>query len=224
MANKALRAKALTLRSEGKSYSEIKNLLGTPKGTLSYWLKDMPLSQERILELGPKSERRIERYRETRRKQKEARLATARALTKKTLFPFSKRDILVAGYFLYWGEGSKSNPAEVGIANTDPAVIKMFIEWMETCFSVPKEKMLVRVHLYSDMNEEEELRYWQKITGVSRKNFKKSYIKESTRAGLSYKGLYGHGTCNIRINNVLLRNRIIEGIKLLQEKFGMSGA
>jgi hypothetical protein len=56
------------------SYSQIKQAIGVSKSTLSGWLKDYPLSKERIDELRGKSERRIERYRETMRKKREKRL------------------------------------------------------------------------------------------------------------------------------------------------------
>ncbi len=45
------REKAIELRKKGMSYSQIREKLGTPKSTLSNWLKDHPLSKERIREL-----------------------------------------------------------------------------------------------------------------------------------------------------------------------------
>jgi len=45
------REKAIALRKQEMSYSQIKKVLGVSKSTLSYWLKDFPLSKERVEEL-----------------------------------------------------------------------------------------------------------------------------------------------------------------------------
>ena len=50
--NSQLREKAINLRlKEELSYSEIQKRLHVSKSTLSYWLKDYPLTEEKILEL-----------------------------------------------------------------------------------------------------------------------------------------------------------------------------
>ena len=43
--------KALTLRKQGMSYGQIKKILKISKSTLSDWLKNYPLTEERIREL-----------------------------------------------------------------------------------------------------------------------------------------------------------------------------
>ena len=65
-----LREKAVKLRTERElSYSEIKKRLGVSKSTLSYWLKDFPLSEEKIVQLKrlgwKKGEASRERFRNT---------------------------------------------------------------------------------------------------------------------------------------------------------------
>jgi transposase len=70
--NSKLREKVVSLRvNENLSYSEIQKRFTIPKSTLSYWLKDIPLSEERvdILRLSgrKKAEAKIEKFRETMR-------------------------------------------------------------------------------------------------------------------------------------------------------------
>ncbi len=47
-----LKSKTISLRKQGKSIREIESLLGIPRSTLSYWLKNVKLtkSQYKILE------------------------------------------------------------------------------------------------------------------------------------------------------------------------------
>ena len=87
------REKARTLRKQGKSYSEIKAILGVGKSTLSAWLNDMPLLPEQLRQLRDLNPRRIENYRETRRKQREARFALAYDKAKEDIGRLSKREI-----------------------------------------------------------------------------------------------------------------------------------
>src|SRR3989338_6134106 len=108
MAPRKDREKALQLRKSGWSYAQIKEKLSVSKGTLSVWLRDYPLSRERINELRGKSEKRIERYRDTMRQKKEKRLAQVYRERASAILPLSRRDLYLAGLFLYWGEGSKS--------------------------------------------------------------------------------------------------------------------
>jgi len=100
------REKAIQLRLKDKSYSQIKAELGISKSTLSGWLRNYPLSEERIRELRDHSSQRIERFRETMRKKHEVRLRAVYEEQKKVLLPLTKREFFIAGLFLYWGEGS----------------------------------------------------------------------------------------------------------------------
>ncbi|MBU4480119.1 hypothetical protein KKG48_01590, partial [Patescibacteria group bacterium] len=99
---------AIKLRKKGKSYSQIKEIVDVGKGTLSEWLKDLPLSREQLVNLRDKNPKRIENYRNTCRKRREDILEKAYNKAKYDIGKFSKRDLFIAGLFLYWGEGTKT--------------------------------------------------------------------------------------------------------------------
>ena len=68
--NSQLREEVIKLRTkENLSYAEIRKRLDVPKSTLSYWLREFPLSEERILALRrqgwKKGEASRERFRNT---------------------------------------------------------------------------------------------------------------------------------------------------------------
>ena len=113
MARVADKERARRLRAEGKSYSEIKDVLNVGKGTLSAWLNDMPLSREQIRLLRDINPRRIENYRETMRKKRELRLDDAYERVRKDMGKLSRRDLFIGGFYLYWGEGNKSSGGSV---------------------------------------------------------------------------------------------------------------
>lgn len=217
MARLADREKAKSLRKQGKSYSEIKQLTGISKSTLSAWLQDMPLSRERINALRAHNPRRIERFRETMRTKREARLRAVYAQAKRDIGALTKRDLFVAGFYLYWGEGLKASKGTVGISNTDPALIRSFLDWSKV-MHIPKSKIKARLHLYKDMNIEEETTYWSKALVIPISCFQKPYVKDSSLSGLTYKNGYGHGTCNLRFENMPMWEYITMALKYIRER------
>ncbi|MBU3934574.1 helix-turn-helix domain-containing protein [Patescibacteria group bacterium] len=219
MAKFADRERALALRKKEMSYSQIKKILKVSKGTLSIWLKDYPLSKQRIRELRDCNEQRIERYRETMRRKKEKRLDIFYAKQKKNIFPINKRELYIAGLFLYWGEGSKTPLAHLSISNTDPSVIKFFLNWFKRVLKIPKEKLRFYLQLYSNMNIDKEITFWSKILNVPKNQFSKPYIKNSSSTRINHRGSFGHGTCNITLGSARISEQVSMAIKAISDKF-----
>lgn len=211
--------KAIALRKKEMSYSQIKNTLGISKSTLSGWLKNYPLSKERIDALRGKNEKRIERYRETMKRKKDHRLNEFYLEQKKKIFPLTEREIFIAGLFLYWGEGGKTMSKEVSVANTDPSVIIFFISWAINYLKIPKEKICFTIHLYNDMDINKEIEFWVKKLNVNKNQFSKPYIKQTSIKSINYKGMFGHGTCNARIFDARLSEKVLMSIKAISDKY-----
>ncbi len=210
--------KALELRKHGKSYSQIKKILGVSKSSLSLWLRNYPLSKDRIRLLRDWNESRIEKYRETRRKTREARLDETYRIAKGKILPLSKKALHAAGLFLYWGEGGKSIHNPLCISNTDPSVMKFSLFWMTKILKIPKERIKFRLHLYSDMDIDREHYFWQNQLSVAKKQFRKPYIKKNSAHTINYRG-FGHGTCEIYGGNVRLKEQILMEIKAIHERY-----
>lgn len=215
------RLRALELRKREMSYSQIKMELGVSKSTLSLWLRDFPLSHERIQELRGSNEGRIEKYRATRKLTRERRLKQVRDRELALLYPLSKRERYIAGLFLYWGEGGKTRPFELSLGNTNPQIVKFFLCWAMEYLGLPKSKITARLQLYVDMNIGAEMEYWSQALGLPLENFRKPYIKTTTLRGLTFKG-FGHGTCDLRINHRDSSEKILMGIKALGDKYSDS--
>ncbi|MDP2951533.1 MAG: helix-turn-helix domain-containing protein [bacterium] len=212
------REKALSLRKQEMSYSQIKSKLKISKSTLSGWLKDYPLPPARIKEL-QHGEKRIEKYRATMKKKREARLQKFFNEQKKLIFPFSKRELYLAGIFLYWGEGTKLQLTRLLVANTDPAIINFFLFWLVKSLGVPKTMVRIQLQLYSDMNIEKEIDFWSKALNITKQQFTRPYIKKSLSTRINHQGGFGHGTCGIRLGNARLAERTMMTIKAITEKY-----
>lgn len=215
------RQKVLMLRKDGKSYSEIKLITGISKSTLSGWLHNFPLSPEQMRKVRDFSPRRIEHFRATMRKKRETKMIGAFQLVKKDLGNFTKREKFIAGLFLYWGEGGKTNRSTISLSNTDPAMLKFFLEWFGIA-RIPKEKLRVRLQLYSDMDIKKETNFWMKKLSIPERQFRKPYIKKSKRENIWHRGGHGHGTCIIIFESQPTADYVLMGIHRLREMYGES--
>lgn len=210
------REKALQLRLQGLSYSQIRERLNVGKGTLSAWLRRYPLSAERMHELIGNNEIRIERCRNTKSAKRQARLDLLFEAIQKDLRVLSPREMRIAGLFLYWGEGTKAARGRVELTNTDPAMLKFFVEWMRS-MNVSVSRLKAKLHLYSDMNIDECTDFWSRELGIEKSNFRKPYIKTSTLLSLTYKNGFNHGTCSVSCDDSKLHDEVMLSLQYLRK-------
>lgn len=213
------REKALVLRKKEMSYSQIKKILKISKSTLSLWLRGYPLSKQRIRELRDCNEQRIERCRETKRKKKEKRLKLYYQEQKKFILPLNKRELYLAGLFLYWGEGSKNSEAKLSISNTNPSIIKFFIYWLTKALKISRTRVGIQLQLYSDMDINKEIRFWSEDLQIPFSQFTRPYVKKTSSQRINHKGSFGHGTCNLGIGDARLSEKILMAIKSMSDKY-----
>jgi hypothetical protein len=218
MALREKKSEAIRMRKEGASYSQIKEKIKVSKSSLSLWLHDMPLPEKRLRELRDWSAIRIERFQDTMRHKRESRWKEVRKHAAKDIGKLNKRELLIAGLFLYWGEGGKTMKASVSVSNTDPAMLCFFIYWLQA-LGVSKNRLRVHVHLYADMDIKKELRYWSKVLDLPLTAFTKPYIKTSNRIGLTYKQKFTHGTCNVLYHNRDISEYVLEALDYIRDEF-----
>lgn len=197
--------KATQLRKEGKSYSEIKKILGVSKSTLSNWLKDIELTKEQ--------KSRLNKLRATAYLGAKKRQSTSlehhhriKEESKKEVVRLVKNPFFVAGLMLYWAEGSK-NSGSVQFSNSDPAMIKIMMRWFREFCDIPENKFRVGLFMHSLHIRKDCQGFWQKVTSIPLTQFHKPYIKPTIFSNRKNK-LY-EGTCKIVIHSRNLLSRII---------------
>lgn len=215
MSNLELREKALMLRKKEFSYSQIKSELGIPKSTLSYWLKDYPLSHKRVDELRNKNVKRIEKFRQSMFEKRKKHLEPIYKRARSTILPLTKKELLLAGLCLYWGEGTKADWSKIALTNSDPSVLRFFIYWLKRVCDVNKKDLKIHLQLYCDMNIKKEMLFWSKNLNIPLKQFIRPHIKSTTSKRINHKGGFGHGTCAVMLNRVILKEKILMQIKII---------
>lgn len=138
--------KALALRRKGKSYREIVKLTGIPKGTLFEWFHSLEWSQEIKDELslrnGLRGAAALRQYRKDANRELEYKKQKARIQASRDFKKLKSDRLFVSGIMLYWGEGYKSSKnGQVRLANTDPNLLRTFIQFLKQTCSTPEFKI-----------------------------------------------------------------------------------
>ncbi len=216
MTRKELKQKAIEMRMRQMSYAEIKEALGVSKSTLRDWLRNLPLGERNIELIEKRKHRQIERYRNSMKAKAQKKLDIAYASVSERIGSLSEREIMIAGLFLYWGEGGKATNSDVCLSNTNPHMMSFFVHWLRV-LGVGKDMVKVAVILYSDMDIEKEMLFWSSTLGLPLSQFYKPRIKKSKISSITYKNGFGHGTCLIRYGNKQLWDFILMGIRRLED-------
>ena len=123
----------------------------------------------------------------------------------------------VTGFYLYWGEGTKTAEYTISLTNSDPSMVRCFVEWVEL-LGIRRRDLKLKLHIYSDQKEEKLKDFWSEVTGVSKENFYKTYRKETRSDRKTNKGMFPHGTCVIVYSNRDVYEYVLEGIRYLRNK------
>jgi hypothetical protein len=156
MAKRDIKEKVLQLRAEGKSYSQIREVITVSKSTLSVWLKNKPLTPSQLEMLQGKNEKRIENFRSKMLIKRNEKIKKSLVEASKDIGIFSQRDIFVGGIFLYFGEGSKTTKNTTALTNSNPFILKFFILWLGY-LNVKRSRIRAKLYLYKDMDKEKEI-------------------------------------------------------------------
>ncbi len=116
------------------------------------------------------------------------------------------------GIGLYWGEGTKSNKVSVRLGNTDPRLIKKFIQFLTNIYQIDKRKLHFGLQIFSDMNADVALDFWTSALKISRKQFYKVIVTPYRGVG-NYRQKTKHGVLTVYFNNRKLRDIICHAIE-----------
>jgi len=204
MAKSKEKNQAITLRQKGKSIKDIAIKLGLAKSTVSLWCRDIELTSAQIQKLHDKMVKSGYKGR-----MKGARMQYERRLRKieewerigmKQIGGLSKRDLLIAGLALYWGEGTRKRRG-LSFSNSDPEMIKFIIRFFRKIWKISLERFTAYIginKIHKNRIKEVE-NYWSKITKIPREQFTKTTLIK-TNNKKNYKNYPVHyGTFTVRI-------------------------
>ena len=204
----SLKERATSLRKNGESYNNIRKILGIrSKGTLSNWFKGIKLPKKSIELLAKNNKLAHERGLFTANKNRNVRIdnENKKAYTEGQNYiqPISKKELLLIGAVLYWGEGTKSerNAASLTLSNSDPLMISVYMRFIREILKIPEEKIRAGIHIYPSISGDEAKKFWSKTTNLPENRF--YIITQVSRASQNKRpfNILPFGTVVIKINN-----------------------
>lgn len=175
MAKSEKRIQARQLRKKGQSIKFIARQLDVSKSTVSVWCGDLVLTQtqkdlliKNAIDAGCKG-RMVGA--EMNRRKKQDRIDYNKRLGIEEIGRLTKRDLLLAGIGLYWGEGTKKSAT--ALVNSDPNLILFMLRWFRSVMGVRDEMFRPQVFI-SDIHRpraQKILAFWSKLLGLPKSQF-----------------------------------------------------
>src|SRR5919108_4731823 len=145
------KAEARRLRSEeGLPIKQIARRLAVAQSSVSIWVRDVQLTEQQLAVLrglNPAYNAQLRGANRNAERGRERRLAAqeeGRRLARRG------HALHAAGSMLYWAEGDKRNRNAARLSNADPEVLRFFLRYLRTYFSVTDEKLRITCHLFAD--------------------------------------------------------------------------
>ncbi|MDO8584776.1 MAG: hypothetical protein Q7R85_01500 [bacterium] len=210
--------RAVALRRQGLSYSEILREVPVAKSTLGVWLHDVGLSKTQKQRLTDKKLASARRGAAIRHANRLATISRIHAEAAKDIINISERELFLIGVALYWAEGAKEKDYQPGsriaFSNSDPRMIKLFLRWLSAICRVPADQLVLEIYIHESAANTipSVTKYWATATGFDQSSFTRIYYKKNKlrtnrkRVGNDYFGLL-----RIRVKRSSSLNRKIEG-------------
>ncbi|HEX9721750.1 MAG TPA: hypothetical protein VGA53_00640 [Candidatus Paceibacterota bacterium] len=190
---------AIKLRRQGYSINDIYRKLGVGKGSVSLWVRNIPLTEDQKQELSARGTKKaiIEKRRTTRLSNESARRQKIVDGAKKEIIRLSKNHLFLIGVALYWGEGGKTKGI-VRFSNSDPHMIQVMMNFFKQICKVPEERFRGYIHIHPHLDHKEAERYWSQVSGIPLERFYKTYRKPN-KASTNQKDSLPFGTFDVYI-------------------------
>lgn len=180
---KELIDKIIYLRRRGRSLPEIQQELKIGYGTVYRYIKDVDILPEYAHVWFGKRGGSIKR--KVKSLEKAAKKAT------NLIVSLSDKEKLLFLSALYWAEGSKK---DLGLSNTDPNLIVIWINGLREIFHVKDDNLRISIRIYEDLDTDICLNYWSELTGIPKSKFVNvNVLKGHKRGKLKY------GMCRVRV-------------------------
>ncbi len=213
-----IKEKAIILRKNGLSYTEILKKVPIAKSTLSDWLHSVGLSKHQKQRLTEKKLASAKRGGAAKHQQRLDRTKAIMDIAKSEIGPISNRELWLMGTMLYWAEGSKEKEYRPGsgvqFTNMDPTMICLFLRWLKDVCYIDNTELIFEIYIHDTHRHrvKQIIDFWSEKIGIapdyfSRIYFKKANIKTNRK---NIDDTY-FGVIRIRVRSSISLNRRIAG-------------
>jgi hypothetical protein len=227
-AKTAEKKRAIELRKQGKTYSEIMKEVPVAKATISLWLHDVGLAKAQKQRI---TQKRIDAQKRGAQARKDDRIRREKEViqqAKKEIGRISKRELLLIGTALYWGEGSKAKPHNrsqgLHFGNSDAKMIIVYMAWLRDVLAVKNEDITLSLYIHENNAHriQEVRKHWVEITGLTDKHITYTYFKKhNPKTKRRNTDVAYFGVIVIKVRSSVHLHRKVQGWTLgIVEKYG----
>lgn len=179
--------RAISLRKHGRTYGEIREALKQriPKSTLSCWFQDLVITDFYRKRLNRVVTQKIKKAHSkalaTNKERREQYIRGVQQRIKHLPAKLKDKDIAkIALAMLFWGEGSKTPRGYVMFGNSDPAMMRLFMNLLRHCYAIDENKFRCTLQCRADQDIKALEKFWSKTTQVPLSQFYKAQIDPRT--------------------------------------------
>lgn len=210
------RLHARTLRLTGLSVNAIAKQIGVSQGSVSYWVQDVPLTENQRLVLTSHAEEArksgVAKAAVWHRRDKESRWAHYHQEADLEWPARSKDPAFMFGLALYAGEGGKTIPNTTSFSNANPDMICKELGFFRQ-IGIPQSCIRAMLHIQDKGLQDGAENFWIQRTGLPPDQFYRTVVAIS-RASLQRGRILPHGTLRISANNTRIRQKIERWLSL----------
>jgi hypothetical protein len=218
---------AMSLRRGGYSYSEIQKFVSVPKATLSYWFKDIKLSEAQLSRLEKKRNEAIQQGAQVRSKRVSDAIEKIEKTSSKDIQDISKRELWLMGIMLYWRERVSDRDVKKGVkfTSSDPYLVRLFLKWLMDVGQLGEADVLCDI-LIDDLpsgrsaDKKKVVTYWSDVTSFPQATFTRIYgqkTKKKRKKRSVKKAEFGLLRIRVKASSMLAR-QLSGWIKAIQNK------
>ncbi|OGN33908.1 MAG: hypothetical protein A3I39_01450 [Candidatus Yanofskybacteria bacterium RIFCSPLOWO2_02_FULL_47_9b] len=167
---------ARSLRGGGYSYAEIQKFVNASKATLSYWFRDLKLSDAQLERLQKKRAEAIKVGTKNRSENVLRAIEQIEMAAGKDIGKISKRELWLMGLMLYWRHQNKNDIRKgVSFTSSDPDLIRLFLKWLKEVGQIDKKEVAFDLFLGRPKDKKKALDFWSVETGFPLVSFANFY-------------------------------------------------
>jgi predicted transcriptional regulator len=204
-------------RKQGFSYTEIANLCGVSKGTVSNWFAKKRFSksvrQENTKRAARDNAKRLQLLNKLKKIEREKLYAEAVRSAEAEFKHYKNDPLFIAGLMLYLGEGDNKSKGKIRIANSKASVHRIFFKFLQEYLGVPREKIRFWLLLYPDLEERACVRKWQGQLKLGDEQWYKNQVIQ----GKSEKRTLQYGVGNTIIGSTVLKAKLYRWLELAEK-------
>lgn len=209
------RQKAIRLRGQGLSYSEILKQVPVAKSTLSLWLRSVGLTKRQKQRLTKKKLAAAKRGYEKMKRLRIERTRSIKQDAREEVIRLIKDPLWVTGVSLYWAEGTKMKTwrvsERVSFMNMDPKMHSIFIDWIQKYTPFKIEDLVYELYIHESADMGTAVNFWRDKLNIPKDKLRIYTKKTPLKTNRKNTSRKYHGTLRVRVPRSTNLNRRIEG-------------